>query len=461
MRKITLINAIVAAALLSGFLSNIALSQTLMEALAAAYSNNPGLEAARADLRSTDEGVPQALSNYRPNLALSADVARSMTHLNTRSPNGDRDQIDTPRNTSLTVTQPLYRGSRTINDVAKAELAVKASRANLVAKEQDVLLSAVTSYMNVFENQAKLDLEMKNEQVLKRQLEATQDRFRVGEITRTDVSQAEARVAGAAADRIQSEGNLNNARANYVKVIGEIPGKLVDPTKMTIKFERLEDIIRVALRNHPDVVSQRHLELSARKNIKSVEGELLPTVNLVGNLARAWEIAGNDDQKTTGKITLNLTMPLYQKGTVYSKLRAAKQDARESSLKLEEAERNVREVSAKAWESLNSAEARIRSFTAQIKSAEIALEGVQREASVGSRTVLDVLDAEQELLDAKISLIGANKEQIIASFQLREAVGQLTAKSLELSVKQYNPASHYSEVRSKWFGVSSSGQTAE
>ena len=461
MKKFTLMVVIIGSGLCSGLYGNTGLAQSLQDALASAYSNNPGLHAVRANLRSTDEGVPQALSNYRPNLAMSADVARSMTHLNTRSPNGDRDQIDTPRNTSLTVTQPLYRGFRTINDVAKAELAVKASRAALLAKEQDVLLSAVTSYMNVLENQAKLDLETKNEQVLKRQLQATQDRFRVGEITRTDVSQAEARVAGAAADRIQSEGNLNNARANYVKVIGEVPGKLSQPSKITQQFKRLEEIIRVALNNHPDVVSQRHLELSARKNIKTVEGELLPTVNLVGNLARAWEIAGNDDQKTTGKITLNLTMPLYQKGAVYSKLRAAKQSARESSLKLEEAERNVREASAKAWESLNSAEARIRSFTAQIESAEIALEGVQREAAVGSRTVLDVLDAEQELLDAKISLIGANKEQVVASFQLREAVGQLTAKSLALPVKRYNPMSHYNEVRSKWFGLSSSGQTAK
>jgi outer membrane protein len=461
MKKFTLMVVFIGSGLCSGLYGNTGLAQTLQDALVSAYSNNPGLHAVRANLRSTDEGVPQALSNYRPNLAMSADVARSMTHLNTRSPNGDRDQIDTPRNTSLTVTQPLYRGFRTINDVAKAELAVKASRAALLAKEQDVLLSAVTSYMNVLENQAKLDLETKNEQVLKRQLQATQDRFRVGEITRTDVSQAEARVAGAAADRIQSEGNLNNARANYVKVIGEVPGKLSQPSKITQEFKRLEEITRVALNNHPDVVSQRHLELSARKNIKTVEGELLPTVNLVGNLARAWEIAGNDDQKTTGKITLNLTMPLYQKGAVYSKLRAAKQSARESSLKLEEAERNVREASAKAWESLNSAEARIRSFTAQIESAEIALEGVQREAAVGSRTVLDVLDAEQELLDAKISLIGANKEQVVASFQLREAVGQLTAKSLALPVKQYNPMSHYNEVRSKWFGLSSSGQTAK
>ena len=461
MKKFTLMVVIIGSGLCSGLYGKTVLGQTLQDALVAAYSNNPGLHAVRANLRSTDEGVPQALSNYRPNLAMSADVARSMTHLNTRSPNGDRDQIDTPRNTSLTVTQPLYRGFRTINDVAKAELAVKASRAALLAKEQDVLLSAVTSYMNVLENQAKLDLETKNEQVLKRQLQATQDRFRVGEITRTDVSQAEARVAGAAADRIQSEGNLNNARANYVKVIGEVPGKLSQPSKITQEFKRLEEITRVALNNHPDVVSQRHLELSARKNIKTVEGELLPTVNLVGNLARAWEIAGKDDQKTTGKITLKLTMPLYQKGAVYSKLRAAKQSARESSLKLEEAERNVREASAKAWESLNSAEARIRSFTAQIESAEIALEGVQREAAVGSRTVLDVLDAEQELLDAKISLIGATKEQVVASFQLREAVGQLTAKSLALPVKQYNPMSHYNEVRSKWFGLSSSGQTAK
>ena len=427
-----------------------AVGQTLNQALAAAYHNNPGLLAARANLQAKDETVPQALASWRPNVSMSADIARSHTHLNTRTAN--RDQMQSPRNTSIDVTQPLFKGFRTLAGIEKAELGVKSTRATLIAKEQDVLLSAVTAFMSVVQDQAKLDLKINNEQVLKRQLEATQDRFRVGEITRTDVSQAEARVAGAAADRIQFEGNLNNSRANYLKVIGEKPGKLKVPSSLTIIPKSLADAIKAAVSDHPDIVSQRYLEESARINIKSVRGELLPTVNLTGKLSRAWEASSNSDQKTTGQVKFSLSIPLYQKGSVYSRLRAAKQDARQSMQKLEETRRSVSEAAAKAWESVQTAKARIKSFSAQIKAAKIALEGVQREAAVGSRTVLDVLDAEQELLDAKISLVGANREEVVASFQLQEAIGQLTAKKLELAVKAYVPTQHYRKIRSKWLG---------
>jgi outer membrane protein len=427
-----------------------ATGQTLNQALVAAYTNNPGLLAARSNLQSKDEAVPQALANWRPNVSMTADIARSHTHLNTRTAN--RDQMQSPRNMSLDVTQSLFRGFRTTAGVTKAELGVNSTRATLIGKEQDILLSAVTAFMSVVQDQAKLNLKNSNELVLKRQLEATQDRFRVGEITRTDVSQAEARVAGAAADRIQFEGNLNNSRANYLKVIGEKPGKLAAPSALSVAIEDLESAIKAAVANHPDIISQRYLEQSARVNIKSVRGELLPTVNLAGKLSRGWEASSNDDQKTTGQVKLSLSIPLYQKGSVYSRLRAAKQDARESLQKLEETRRSVSEAAAKAWVSLETAKARIKSYSAQIKAAEIALEGVQREAAVGSRTVLDVLDAEQELLDAKISLVGANRDKVVASFQLKEAIGQLTAKNLELPVESYLPTKHYKEISSKWLG---------
>jgi outer membrane protein len=336
--------------------------------------------------------------------------------------------------------------------VTKAELSVNSTRATLIGTEQDLLLNVVTVFMSVVQDQAKLNLKNSNELVLKRQLEATQDRFRVGEITRTDVSQAEARVAGAAADRIQFEGNLNNSRANYLKVIGEKPGKLAAPSALSIALTSLEDATKAAIADHPDIISQRYLEQSARINIKSVRGELLPTVNLAGKLSRAWEASGHDDQKTTGQLKLSLSIPLYQKGSVYSRLRAAKQDARQSLEKLEETRRSVSQAAAKAWVSLETAEARIKSYSAQIEAAKIALEGVQREAAVGSRTVLDVLDAEQELLDAKISLVGANRDKVVASFQLKEAIGQLTAKNLELPVESYLPTKHYKEISSKWLG---------
>jgi outer membrane protein len=432
-------------------------SQTLTDALVAAYLSNPELLGARVGLRSTDESVSQALSGWRPNIAMSADISRSETHLNTRDPKS-RDMLQFPRNTSLTLTQPLFKGFRTSAGITKAELGVKSSRAALLAKEQDILLSAVTAFMSVVQDQAKLKLKINNEQVLQRQLEATQDRFRVGEITRTDVSQNESRLAGATSERIQFEGNLNNSRTNYLKIIGTSPGKVVAPTDLRVKIIELEAAISAALANHPDVVSQLHLEESARVNIKSVRGELLPSLSLIGTLSRAWEAAAHDDQKSTGSIKLSLSMPIFQKGSVYSRLRAAKQDAGKSRLKMEETRRNIRESAAKAWQSVETARARIISISAQIKAAEVALEGVQREAAVGSRTILDVLDSEQALLDAKINLVGANREQVVASFQLQESMGQLTAKNLKLPVKLYDPTAHYKEIRSKWIGLNSSGQ---
>jgi outer membrane protein len=181
-------------------------------------------------------------------------------------------------------------------------------------------------------------------------------------------------------------------------------------------------------------------------------------LSLIGTLSRAWEAAAHDDQKSTGSIKLSLSMPIFQKGSVYSRLRAAKQDAGKSRLKMEETRRNIRESAAKAWQSVETARARIISISAQIKAAEVALEGVQREAAVGSRTILDVLDSEQALLDAKINLVGANREQVVASFQLQESMGQLTAKNLKLPVKLYDPTAHYKEIRSKWIGLNSSGQ---
>ena len=450
--------SLIAGSIVAGFLTwaGPAHGQTLTEALAAAYMNNPKLLAARASLRSDDEAVPQALANWRPKVELSGDVARTHTHLNTRT--AGRDQLRSPRNTSLDVTLPLYRGLRTNAGVTKAELDVKSARAGLLGTEQDVLLSAASAYMAVVRDQAVLDLNMKNEQVLWHQLEATQDRFRVGEITRTDVSQAEARLSGASADRIQAEGNLNNSRANYLNVIGEAPGKLQAPTKLGDLPTSLENAVSTAIKNHPDVVSKSFSEQAARENIKSVRGELLPTLNLLGKLSRGWESTTNDSQITTGRVMLDLTVPLYQKGSVFSRLRAAKQDAGQSLLNLEDSRRNARETATKAWETHETAKARINSISAQIKAAEIALEGVQREADVGSRTILDVLDAEQELLDANVSLVRANRDQIIASFELRESIGRLTAKNLGLPVKIYDPTRHYKEIRSKWFGSNSSGQ---
>lgn len=442
-----------ATALLTGAvsLSSVAGAQSLVEALAAAYATNPELLAARAQLKSTDESVPQALANWRPDVSLSGDVEREHTHLNTRTAN--RDQIRSPRNATLQVTQPLFRGFRTVAGVANAENSVLSQRATLLAKEQTVLLDAVTAYLAVVRDQAVLDLNINNEQVLRRQLEATQDRFRVGEITRTDVSQAEARVAGARADRIQAAGNLKTSNANFANIIGQPPGKLTSPKPLDDLAKSEDEAVELAKSNHPDVIAATFNQKAADDSIKSKRGELYPTLNLVGTLSRFWETTSNDSQISTGEVRLDLTVPIYQKGSVYSELREAKIGAGKSRLDLEDARRDAVNDAQSTWEGLQTAQVRTKSFAAQIEAAEIALEGVQREASVGSRTVLDVLDAEQELLDAKVNLVRAQRDEIVASYQLKEATGQLTARELSLPVEIYDPTAYYGSVRNKLFGA--------
>tara|TARA_B100000214_G_scaffold338724_1_gene284045 strand:- start:374 stop:1660 length:1287 start_codon:yes stop_codon:yes gene_type:complete len=416
-------------------------AETLSEALAAAYSTNPSLIAQQYQLKAVDETVSQALSNWRPNVTLSGDIEREYTRLNTRA--ADRDQIRTPRNGSLVVTQPLFRGFRTINGLSRAEANVQAQRATLRGFEQGILLQAATAYTAVVRDKAVLELNKNNEEVLRRQLEATQDRFRVGEITRTDVSQAEARVSGATADRIQAEGTLQISRATYLNVIGQTPGKLTPPKPLENLPKTLEEARDIAKKGHPDIISAQFSERSAKDAVKVKRGELYPTLNAVGTVKRDWESSSNDSQITTGEVRLDLSIPLYQKGTVYSQLREAKVDAGRSRLVLENARRTVLANVSGAWETLTTTGARIKSFEAQIKASAIALEGVQREASVGSRTVLDVLDAEQELLDAKVSLVRAQRDKVVASFQLKEAIGELTAENLSLPVDLFNPEAYY------------------
>ena len=426
-------------------------SQTLAEALASAYSTNPGFLAQRADLKSVDEGVPAALGNWRPKVELSGDIEREFNRNNTRLTEGEKDQIRSARNVQLLVTQPLFRGFRTVAEVNQAENNVLSKRAALIGAEQDLLLNAATKFLTVMENQAVLDLNVRNEEVLRRQLEATVDRFRVGEITRTDVSQAEARLAGTTAARLKSLGDLKISKAGYVNVIGEAPGKLITPKALSDLPKNLEEAKELAGKEHPDIISANLTSRTAQENVKVKRGELYPTLNMVGTLKRDWESVNNDSQVSTGEVRLDLTVPLYQKGTVISGLRKAKIDAGKSKIDLENTRRTVLENVENAWESLKSTRAQIKSFKAQILAAEIALEGVQREASVGSRTVLDVLDAEQELLDARVSLVGAQRDEVVASFQLKEATGQLTAKNLELPVTLFDPTSYYNKVRDKIF----------
>lgn len=436
-------------------------AMTLEEALAAAYVTNPTLNAQRAAVRATDESVPQALSGWRPTVTVQGDIGRQRSE--TRLATGiTSDDTLTPRSVGLTVRQPVFSGFGTVNAVDAAENQVLAARGQLTAVEQQVLLAAAEAYINVLREMSVLELNVNNEQVLRRQLEATRDRFEVGEITRTDVSQAESRLAGAIAGRLAAQADLETARAVFERVVGVPPENLDWPGEFEGKLPgSLEEAIARALEEQPQIIAARYAASAALENVDVVRAELLPSVSLQAQAQRAYESSTTLDRVDSQTIQAVVSVPLYQSGGTWSRLREAKHLAGQRRIQVDEALQETRAATVQGWEGLQAARAQIESLTAQVDAAEVALEGVQREAQVGARTVLDVLDAEQELLNARVNLVRARRDERYAAYQLLSAMGQLTAGNLGLPVTVYDPSEHYEDVRDQWFGTSTAAEKDE
>ena len=433
-------------------------AQSLIDAFTSAYYNNPKLLSGRAGLRATDEDVSQALANWHPNISMTLDLGYESS-FNTNSTGTSKNQTRQQQSYGVDIKQSLFRGGRTVASTNKAENSIQAKRALLLATEQTVLLNVVSAYMNVFRDEAVLNLNLNNEQVIKRQLEATRDRFEVGEITRTDVHQAEARLAKTTAERIKSEGDLVSTKADYRNVVGEAaPTNLKVPVITFALPASKEEAIKLAVVKSPAVISAEFDRLAAIDNADGVWGELLPDVELTAGWKNAWEGSAEQGHIRTADIGIGINIPIYQQGRVYSRLRAARQTAAKLAFVIDEKRRAAVAGATRAWESLITAQAQVTSFNAQISANIVALEGVQREAFVGSRTVLDVLDAEQELLDSRVSHVRSERDQVVAVYELKSAIGQLTALFLELPVTLYDPLGHYQEVRGKWFGGHSGGE---
>jgi outer membrane protein len=429
---------------------DVAGAETLEEVLSSAYATNPTLQARRARLRATDEGVPQALANWRPSVTLSGDVGRGQYYSTSNSP---IDQYRTPRNGAFSISQPLYRGGRTVAQTQQAESTVLAERALLQATEQTILLNASTAYMNVVRDEAVLKLNINNEQVLRRQLEAAQERFRVGEITRTDVSQAEARLSRATADRVAAEGALQASRANYINVVGRAPEAPQAPQSAASLPASFDEVKAVTLAKNPNIVAADWTAQAAKDGIDVVFGELLPTVTLNGQVGRGLHTSGLESEYATKEATLKVSVPLYEGGGTYSRVRAQKHTFGQRKIEADQARRDSLESATRGWEDLQAARARVRSYQSQIRASEMALAGVEEEAKVGSRTVLDVLDAEQELFDARVNMVRAQHDEMVAAFQVKSALGQMTADGLALPVEVYDATKHYEDVRDQWIGT--------
>lgn len=445
--------------LIAALLSTVCFSATangedLMDALAAAYVGNPTIEAERAALRAQDETVSQAKSGYRPSIMATGTIARTNSK-QTSSFGGQPQETDTtltPKTGSIALVQPIFRGFRTQNEVRQARTEVEAGRAFLTSVEQQVLLDAASAYMDVIRDEAILELTRNNVQVLSRQLEASRDRFRVGEVTRTDVAQSEARLSGAISARIQAERSLTASRSAYNRVVGRMPGTLDYPTDLPDVPENEEAALEIALMENPNLIAARHADRAGDYAVNAAKGGFLPELSVRAEYRREYDSSEFIDDVERKQVMAELRVPIYQAGVQSSAVRQARQLNSQRRIQVIETERLVTEGVRNAWEALREARSRIESDESQVRANEIALEGVRQEANVGSRTTLDVLDAEQELLDSRVSLTAARHDEAVATFGLLASMGRLTARNLNLAVTYYDPARNYDRVNSKAFG---------
>lgn len=426
----------------------VAAGDTLLEAMAKAYVANPQLEAERARLRAADEGVPQALSGWRP--TVTAKGSAGFGHYDAKAPAARRDQSETRRPATLEIEarQPLYDGQRTAARLRGAKHRVSAQRARLLAVEQTVFLNTGIAFMDVVRDQAVVELTANNVNVLRRRLQAAEDQFEVGEVTRTDVAQAEARLARAIAERVSAEGGLEASRASYQRVVGEAPGRLAPPPPLTAMPGTKEEAVEAASRDNPDVTAASFDESAALEDAEAIRSELLPTVSLVGSIAHRRDAGGRDNRNSDAAVSAVVSVPLYEAGHVTSRRRAAIETASRMRAAAEDRRRVAVEQAVRAWESLTSARARLESLETEVRASEIALDGLQQEAEVGTRTLLDVLDAEQDLLDARVNVVRTKQAEAVASYQLAAAMGRLTAEAQQVPVPLYDYRENYDRVRS-------------
>jgi TolC family type I secretion outer membrane protein len=424
-----------------------ATAQTLNEALAAAYESNPTLRAQRAQLRATDEGLPEALAGWRPIVTVEGQAGVGTAD------SGVASQDLQPLSYGLFATQPLYRGGRTTASTSRADNLILAERALLASVEQRILLEAATVYMNVARNLKVLELNIRNEQVLERELNATQDRFRVGELTLTDVAQARARLAGAVAGRIQAEGNLQTLRAEYLRIIGRPAESPQPPPALEGLPLSIEEMLAFSDENNPDIVAARHQEQASLDDIRFARGELLPTLSLDGQVEHREDFGSSGSESDTSSLMARLSIPLYQGGGPSARVRRAKQVAGQRRIQLDETRRAIRAQATSSWEILAVARARVSQFESQVEANKTALEGTREQARVGSRILLDVLNAEQELLDAQVSLEVAKRDSFVAGLEVLVSIGRLTARDLSLDVEYYDESAYYEDVKGKLGGT--------
>jgi outer membrane protein len=426
---------------------------TLLGALAQAYQVNPQLNSQRAIVRQTDEGVPQALSGYRPRFNATATAGAQFTETETAS--GQKSRGGTaPRSVALAGQQTLFNGFQTANRTRAAEGQVFAARETLRVLEQTVLLDAATAYMNVLRDTAVLEVQRNNVRVLGETLRQTRDRFNVGEVTRTDVAQAQAQLAAGQSQMLAAESNLTTSRATYRRVIGSEPGRLAPGSPVDRLSPRtLTGAIASGVAMNPSVTAAMYGVDVAQLQVKVAEGVLYPVLTLNGNVQKSWEPQLGINEQFTASVIGQLQIPIYNGGQEYSAIRQSKELLGQRRLDLATTRDQARATVVQAWGQHEAAKAQIKAAQEQVTASEVALNGVREEARVGQRTTLDVLNAQQALVNARVSLVTAQRDRVVASFTLLAAVGRLGPETLGLRIPIWDPMVHYQQVRDAWGGV--------
>ena len=433
----------------------IAGAETLPDALVRAYQGNPQLNAERAKLRSTDEGVPQALSGYRPQVTVG--LSAGLISLRNMLPDGSSQSAQLkPQVAGITLNQTLFNGYKTGNTVRQAEAQIRSGRESLRAVEQSVLLDGATAYMGVLSNQSLVEAQRLNVTFLRETLETTRTRLRVGDVPPTDVAQAEARYARATADLNAAEVALAISQATYAQVIGVAPGHLVtaEPADRLLPRTR-DEAIALARRENPTIVGENYDVDAAQFAVSIAESALYPTLGVQGNVSRNVQTDTTLGTTSTNQASVlgTLNMPIYDGGLAASQVRQAKEGLTQNRVLLDRVRAQAETATIAAWATHEGAKTGLAAAQAEVRASTIALEGVRKEAFAGKRTTLEVLNSQQDLILARARLIAAQQDRVVASYTLLSAIGHLDRAHLALSSPDYEPQTHYQQVRDAWHGL--------
>jgi outer membrane protein len=438
-----------------------ALADTIEAALVRAYQNNPQLNAQRALVRSTDENVPQALSGYRPKVAVTSSAGYQYTDVNTTSGGTSASILrrefhgtDPPRSVGLTVTQTLFNGNQTANKTRAAESQVSGAREALRVLEETVLLGAATVYMDYLRDAAIVEVQRSNVVVLEQTLRQTRDRYGVGTVTPTDVAQAEAQLAAGKSQQLTAEANLVTTRANFRRITGNEPANLA-PGSPVDRFlpKSPTSAVALSLIENPNVTAAMYGIDVNYLQVKINEGALFPTVSLQTSVQQAYEQTLTVFRAFGASTAVQVSAPIYQGGAEYSLIRQSEENLVQQRLNLEMVRDQTRANTVTAWGQLVAGKAQVGAAESQVAASELALTGVRQEATVGQRTTLDVLNAQQALVNARVALVTAQHDRVVASYAVLSAVGRLSPQVLSLPTTSYDPSAHYQQVRDNWYGV--------